>query len=200
MWRRDVAGTEGVEPPLTEPESAVLPLDEVPISSLRLNARRYYTGRFLLAQGVLGTFFEKSSGHRIYLRKCPKNPPCAQAARTLAPRAQPPTRSCHRAASRSAARRRHPGAPNARSTRSVTILEPAHRHEAVGIEVIPVAAVLQPAGLAPLRLACSRRGPHEGAGDVTGRPPPWNPLLRSGASRRRSPRRHAPSVLGTSSS
>ncbi len=25
-----MAGTEGVEPPLTEPESAVLPLDEVP--------------------------------------------------------------------------------------------------------------------------------------------------------------------------
>ena len=32
MWcRQDVAGTEGIEPPLTEPESVVLPLDDVPM-------------------------------------------------------------------------------------------------------------------------------------------------------------------------
>ena len=40
-----LAGIEGVEPPLTEPESAVLPLDDIPMNACpRLSARKNYTG------------------------------------------------------------------------------------------------------------------------------------------------------------
>lgn len=33
-----MAGMEGVEPPLTEPESAVLPLDDIPMTALLRSA------------------------------------------------------------------------------------------------------------------------------------------------------------------
>ena len=46
-----MAGMEGVEPPLTEPESAVLPLDDIPMRcTSRLSARKYYTETFLIMQ------------------------------------------------------------------------------------------------------------------------------------------------------
>ena len=51
--RAIMAGMEGVEPPLTEPESAVLPLDDIPVAS-RGNPRadRYTTAQCPEVQGV----------------------------------------------------------------------------------------------------------------------------------------------------
>ena len=52
-----MAGTERIELPLTEPESVVLPLDEVPIRCpLRLNASRYFTGTICVLQVPFWTF------------------------------------------------------------------------------------------------------------------------------------------------
>ena len=60
-----LAGMEGVEPPLTEPESAVLPLDDIPMgacpshSRLRVRAGKNNTGAAAIAQAPISKFFRK---------------------------------------------------------------------------------------------------------------------------------------------
>ena len=49
--RAIMAGMEGVEPPLTEPESAVLPLDDIPVASRgKPRATKYITAACSHAQ------------------------------------------------------------------------------------------------------------------------------------------------------
>lgn len=57
-----MAGMEGVEPPLTEPESAVLPLDDIPMtaslrSAVPLRKKEIY-GKFYGDASPIFNFFE----------------------------------------------------------------------------------------------------------------------------------------------
>ena len=69
--RAIMAGMEGVEPPLTEPESAVLPLDDIPVAS-RGNPRatKYITAQRSGAQGVnLGDLTQGNDPRRMPFRR-----------------------------------------------------------------------------------------------------------------------------------